>query len=96
MKKTLFVVFMLMALVLTACGAPAPAEEAPAAEAPAAEEAPVAEEAPAAEEEPAVEEAPVAEAVELTLGSWRVDDVDAWDAILAAFTAENEGVKLVV
>ncbi|RLD03047.1 MAG: carbohydrate ABC transporter substrate-binding protein [Chloroflexi bacterium] len=93
MKKTLFVVFMLMALVLTACGGAAPAEEAPAAEAPAAEEAPVAEEAPAAaEEEPAVEEAPVAEAVELTLGSWRVDDVDAWDAILAAFTAENPNI----
>jgi len=94
MKKTLFVVFMLMALVLTACGGAAPAEEAPAAEAPAAEEAPVAEEAPAAEEEPAVEEAPVAEAVELTLGSWRVDDVEAWNAILAAFNEEYPNITV--
>ncbi len=79
MKKTLFVVFMLMALVLTACGGAAPAEEAPAAEAPVAEE-----EAPAEE----AEEAPAAEAVEITLGSWRVDDVDAWDAIIVAFNEE--------
>jgi len=57
MKKTLFVVFMLMALVLSACGGAAPAEEAPVVEeAPAAE----AEEAPAAE----AEEAPEVEATD--------------------------------
>jgi iron(III) transport system substrate-binding protein len=64
MKKVLFVLFMLMALVLSACGgAAAPAEEAPAAEA---EEAPPAEEAPAAEAEeaPAAEEAPEMEATD--------------------------------
>jgi len=91
-KKKLVVLILLvtvLALSLAACGGAkqAPAkEEAPAAqptEAPAAAqptEAPKATEAPAA-----TEAAPAAEAVELTLGSWRSDDVDAWDTILAKF-----------
>ena len=82
MQKKLFVLLsalILASLVLSACGTPAPTE-APATEAPATE-AP-ATEAPATEA-PATE-APAAE-VTLTLGSWRVDDVAAWDVINAAF-----------
>ena len=95
MRSKLFVLVMLVALVLSACGTAAPATKAPAAEeaAPAVEEAAPAEEAPAAEETTA-EEAPAAEAVELTLGSWRVDDVDAWDTILAAFNAEHPNITV--
>ena len=93
MKKVLFVLLMLTALILSACGS-APAEEAPAVDEAPAADAP-AEEAPA--EEAAAEEAPVAEdveAVELVLGSWRADDVEAWDAILEAFNAENPGITV--
>ena len=88
MRFKLFVLLMLVSLVLSACGGAAPADEAPAME-----EAPAAE-VPAAEEEAAMEEAPAMEAVELTLGSWRVDDVEAWDAILAAFNAEYPDITI--
>ena len=60
MKKTLFVVFMLMALVLSACAAPAPE----------------------------------AKESELILGSWRADDVEAWDAILVAFNEEYPNITV--
>jgi len=65
MKKlfALLSVFVLVSMLLAACGSPAPvATEAPAAEAPAAE-------APAATEAPA--EAPAAEQVTITIASWR-------------------------
>jgi len=78
MRSKLFILVMLVALVLSACGGSAPATEAP-----------VVEEAPAVEED-----APAAEAVELTLGSWRVDDVEAWNAILAAFSAEHPEITI--
>ena len=88
MRTKLFVLLMLVSLVLSACGGAPTATEAPVIE-----EAPAAE-APAVEEAPVEEQAPVAEAVELTLGSWRVDDVDAWDAILAAFNAEYPNITI--
>jgi len=94
MRKKLFVLLMLVSLVLTACGGSA-APEAPAADAPAADEAPAAD-APAADDAAEAEEAPAAEEpVELTLGSWRVDDVEAWDAILEAFHAEYPNITVV-
>lgn len=62
MKKSLFFAFLVVAMLLAACGAPAPAaEEAPAAEAPAAEAPAAAEEAPAEEAPAAAEEAPMGE-----------------------------------
>lgn len=81
MQKKLFgllSLLVLLSLVLTACGGGA-ATEAPAEEPAATEEAPAAtEEAPAATES-------AGEEITLTLGSWRVDDVAAWEAINAAF-----------
>ena len=81
MQKKLFgllSLLVLLSLVLTACGGGA-ATEAPAEEPAATEEAPA-----ATEEAPAATEA-AAEEITLTLGSWRVDDVAAWEAINAAF-----------
>ncbi len=105
-KKLFLAVLLIAALVLSACtAAPPPAEE-PAAEEPAAEE-PAAEEPAAeepaeepaaeepAEEEPADEEpAAEGEAVTLTMGSWRVDDVEQMNTILAAFTAEHPNITI--
>ena len=87
MKKLFAVlsVLVLASMLLAACGTPA-ATEAPAAatEAPAA-----ATEAPAA-----ATEAPAAEEVTLTLGSWRVDDVAAWEVITAAFHEEYPNITV--
>ena len=78
--KKLFAVLSVLALasmLLAACGTPAAATEAPA----------------AATEAPAVAtEAPAAEEVTLTLGSWRVDDVAAWEVITAAFHEEYPNI----
>ncbi|HQE17697.1 MAG TPA: ABC transporter substrate-binding protein [Aggregatilineales bacterium] len=105
MTKKLFLAFLLIAaLMLSACQPAAPAEE-PAAEEPAVEE-PAAEEPAAeepaeepaaeepAEEEPAEEPAAEGEVVTLTMGSWRVDDVEQMNRILAAFTAEHPNITI--
>jgi raffinose/stachyose/melibiose transport system substrate-binding protein len=83
-------------MILTACGggtaaptsAPvatqAPATQAPATQAPAATEAPTT----------APTQAASGEKVELTLGSWRVDDVDAWAAITKAFNEDYPNITV--
>src|SRR5689334_6191051 len=93
MRTKLFVLLVLVSMILTACGggAAAPtsapvATQAPATQAPATQ-APVATEAPATQ-------APAGEKVELTLGSWRVDDVDAWTAITKAFNEEYPNITV--
>jgi len=94
MQKKLFgllSVLVLVSMMLTACGAQA------ATEAPAVTEAPAATEAPAtteATEAPAATEAPTGEEITLTLGSWRVDDVAAWEKINAAFHEENPNITV--
>ncbi|MCP4166347.1 MAG: extracellular solute-binding protein, partial [Chloroflexi bacterium] len=88
-RKTLWIITMLVAaLMLAACGGsdtPAPAEE----------PAPVAEE-PAAEptEAPAAEPVEPAEEVTLTMGSWRVDDVEQMNTILDAFHANYPNITI--
>ena len=100
-KYILITLLVALALVVASCApaaTPAPAEEeaAPVEEAaPAAEEeaAPVEEAAPAAEEE----EAPPAEeeVVELTIESWRNDDITIWqDSIIPAFEANHPNIKV--
>src|SRR5690349_4238997 len=96
MRTKLFVLLVLVSMILTACGggaaaptsAPvvtqAPATQAPATQAPAATEAPTM----------AATQAPSGEKVELTLGSWRVDDVDAWTAITKAFNEEYPNIMV--
>jgi alpha-1,4-digalacturonate transport system substrate-binding protein len=98
MKRILFVLLLIFALILTGCGgneepADTPAVEEPAVEEPAAEE-PAAEE-PAAEE-PAAEE-PAMEAVELRF-TYYADGVEAdvMQPILDAFMAENPDIKVVL
>jgi raffinose/stachyose/melibiose transport system substrate-binding protein len=80
-----FKLFALLAVVglLAACGSPAAPAAVPTA-APVATEAPVATVAPTAAAEP----------VTLTLGSWRVDDVDAWTAIAKAFNEDYPNITL--
>ncbi len=88
MRTKLFVFLMLVSIVLSACGGqatPAPAEP----QQPAPTQAPAATKAPVA-----TEEAPAAEPVALTLGSWRVDDVDAWAAITEAFNQEYPNITV--
>ena len=92
---TLFAVFALTALVLTACGGSAPAEpvdEAPVAEAPAVEE-----EAPAAEEEPVAEEEPAAEETQVEVFSWWTGGGEAagLEAMIGIFNAEYPDVEFV-
>ena len=90
MQKKLFglmSLLVLLSLVLTACGGGA-ATEAPAEEPAATEEAPA-----ATEEAPAATEA-AAEEITLTLGSWRVDDVAAWEAINAAFHEAHPNITV--
>ncbi len=98
MRTKLFVLFVLVALVLSACGGAAtPTEKAPAAEKPTVEKAVETVDVVATEEaatEEVATEAPKEENVELTLGSWRVDDVDAWDKILTAFNAEHPNITV--
>lgn len=87
--SSLFMLFVIVALALAACGAPtAPATEPPAA-APENTKAPAP--APANTEAPA---APAAEPVTLTLGSWRVDDAEAWAKILTAFNAKYPNITV--
>lgn len=97
MKRKMFLVvslLILFSMVLSACG-PKATEALPAA--PAGEEGypastPEAETAyPAASEPPAATEG---EMVELTLGSWRVDDVDAWTLITEAFNARYPNITV--
>ncbi|MCZ2126570.1 MAG: extracellular solute-binding protein [Anaerolineales bacterium] len=93
MQKKLFVllsVLVLASMLLAACGSAPVATEAPAAPA-ATEAAPAATEAPAATAVPAQ---PDDKEVTLTLGSWRVDDVAAWEKIAAAFHAEYPNITL--
>ena len=89
MKSKLYVVLsvlILASLALSACGTSTPAAtEAPTTAAPATE-------APATAA-PATE-APTAEPITLTLGSWRVDDVAAWEAINAAFHEEYPNITV--
>jgi len=90
MQKKLFgllSLLVLLSLVLTACGGGA-ATEAPAEEPAATEEAPA-----ATEEAPAATEA-AAEEITLTLGSWRVDDVAAWEVINAAFHEAHPNITV--
>ena len=47
---------------------------------------------PAAPTDTAAPEATTATTVELTLGSWRTDDAEAWGKILDAFTAKNPNI----
>ena len=99
MSKKIFAllsVLVLASMVLAACGGAQPvATQAPAnTQAPAQTEAPAATEAPttAATEAPATQAA--GEPVTLTLGSWRVDDVDAWTAITEAFHEEYPNITV--
>jgi raffinose/stachyose/melibiose transport system substrate-binding protein len=82
---SLLMLLVIVAISVAACGTPAPtaAPEQPAA--------PANTEAPAA---PANTEAPAAEAVTLTLGSWRVDDTEAWGKILDAFHAKYPNITV--
>jgi len=68
----------LLLALLAGCAAPVTAPAASDAAAPAASDA----------------AAPAADAIELVLGSWRVDDVAQMETILAAFTAENPGITV--
>jgi raffinose/stachyose/melibiose transport system substrate-binding protein len=99
-KYILITLLVALALVVASCApaaTPAPAEEEAA---PVEEAAPAAEEeaAPAAEEEAAPEEeAPPAEGevVELTIESWRNDDITIWqDSIIPAFEANHPNIKV--
>ncbi|MGE5642681.1 MAG: ABC transporter substrate-binding protein [Byssovorax cruenta] len=89
-------VLVLASMILAACGGGQPA----ATEAPAETQAPVQTEAPAVTEAPttAATEAPATQAagepVTLTLGSWRVDDVDAWTAITEAFHQDYPNITV--
>jgi ABC-type glycerol-3-phosphate transport system substrate-binding protein len=97
-KYILITLLVALALVVASCApaaTPTPAEE---------EAAPVEEAAPAAEEEAAPveeaapeEEAPPAEGevVELTIESWRNDDITIWqDSIIPAFEANHPNIKV--
>jgi raffinose/stachyose/melibiose transport system substrate-binding protein len=95
MSKKIYVLLSMLVLasmVLVACGGGAPT----ATEAPAVTEAPAATEAPtqAATAAPAATEAPAEEEVTLTLGSWRVDDVDAWAKITEAFHEDYPNITV--
>ena len=82
---SLLMMLLIVAVSLAACGTPAPTA------APAQPAAPANTEAPAA---PAATVAPAAEAVTLTLGSWRVDDAEAWGKILDAFHAKYPNITV--
>jgi multiple sugar transport system substrate-binding protein len=86
----LFSMFLVLSLVLSACGSDA--EEEPAAEEPAAEE-PAAEEP--AVEEPAVEEPPAAEPVSISYWHTMSDpETEQLDAVVAAFEAANPDITV--
>ncbi|MEI2692870.1 MAG: extracellular solute-binding protein [Anaerolineae bacterium] len=86
MSKYVVVLLLVLAMLVTSCAAPA------AAPAPAAEPAPV--EQPAAETPAAEVPAPAGEAVSLTMGSWRVDDVAQLEAILAEFNKAYPNITI--
>ncbi len=76
MFTLLFTIVMVFSVLLSACGAPAPVEEAPVAEAPAAEEAPVV-------EEPVVEEASLDDSFGAMLSEMAAYNTIKADALLA-------------
>jgi raffinose/stachyose/melibiose transport system substrate-binding protein len=79
--KVLHTLLLVLVIVsLTACTTPVPATQAPT------------EAATTAATEAAT--AAPAEEVTLTLGSWRVDDAEAWARILDAFHQENPGITV--
>lgn len=84
MRTKLFVFLMLVSIVLSACGSTST-------QAPAEPQAPA---ATVATEATAVTEPTTAEEVTLTLGSWRVDDVEAWAVITEAFNKEYPNITV--
>lgn len=82
-RKILALILMCTLMVMAACVAPTTAPAAPAGDA--------ATVAPAEEAAPAEASG---EAVELVMGSWRVDDVAQMETILAAFTAEHPNITV--
>lgn len=88
---SLLMMLLIVAVSLAACGAPTPTATP---EQPAAPVDTVAPAAPANTEAPAATVAPAAEAVTLTLGSWRVDDAEAWGKILDAFHAKYPNITV--
>ena len=87
MSKYVTGLLLIAALLLAACTGVAPAPAGTATEAAATEAA-----GEAATEAAA---APASgEVVELTMGSWRVDDVEQMNAILAKFSEENPNIKI--
>jgi raffinose/stachyose/melibiose transport system substrate-binding protein len=86
MSKYIVVLLLVLAMLVTSCAAPAPAP------APAAEPAPV--EQPATEAPAAEAPAPAGEAVSLTMGSWRVDDVAQLEAIIAEFNKTHPNITI--
>ncbi len=91
MSRYIVVLLVVLALLVTSCAAPA-ATPAPAAPAPA--EQPAAE-TPATADQPPAEPAPASgEAINLTMGSWRVDDVAQINAILAEFNKAYPNITI--
>jgi raffinose/stachyose/melibiose transport system substrate-binding protein len=102
---TLLSILVLASMMLAGCGSPAPVAPA-ATTAPAAPVAPAATTAPAAPvapptSAPAATTAPVAAPTtvaapkaDLVLGSWRVDDVDAWTKIIAEFNKQYPTITI--
>ena len=88
---SLLMMLLIVAVSLAACGTPAPTATPEQPAAPADTQAPA---APANTEAPAATVAPAAEAVTLTLGSWRVDDAEAWGKILDAFHAKYPNITV--
>lgn len=80
MSKYVTGLLLIVTLLLAACTGVAPAAQ------PAGGE--------AATEAAAGETAPSGEVVELTMGSWRVDDVEQMNTILAKFNEENPNIKI--
>lgn len=91
-RKLLLSLFLILAMVLVACGGaqePAADTEAPAEEAASVDEAAPVEEAPA-------EEAATGEKVTLTIESWRNDDLTIWqDTIIPAFNAKYPDIEVI-
>jgi ABC-type glycerol-3-phosphate transport system substrate-binding protein len=89
MRYKLFALLILIALLFSACAQATP--EPPAAEPPAVE--PPAAEPPAAEP-PAAEPPTSQEQVTLTMGSWRVDDIEQMNRILSAFNEQYPHISI--
>jgi ABC-type glycerol-3-phosphate transport system substrate-binding protein len=86
MSKYAVVLLLVLAMLVTSCATPA------ATPAPVAEPAPA--EQPAAEAPTAEVPAPAGEAVSLTMGSWRVDDVAQLEAIIAEFNKTHPNITI--